>query len=64
MSDIPADLHDTSDHLRVSRRSERQVRVGVTDFAQQSLGDVVEVSLPGPGTSIEAGLACGELGGT
>jgi len=61
MSDTPADLRYTSDHLWVSRRSESQVRIGVTDFAQQSLGDVVEVSPPGPGTAIEAGQACGDI---
>jgi len=61
MSDIPADLRYTSDHLWVSRRGESLVRVGVTDFAQRSLGDVVEVSPPGPGTAIEAGQACGDI---
>jgi glycine cleavage system H protein len=37
------------------------VRVGVTDFAQQSLGNVVDMTLPGPGDSINAGDACGDI---
>ena len=37
------------------------VRVGVTDFAQRSLGDVVEVTLPGLGETLKAGQACGDI---
>jgi glycine cleavage system H protein len=37
------------------------VRVGVTDFAQHSLGDVVDMTLPGPGDPINAGEACGDI---
>jgi glycine cleavage system H protein len=37
------------------------VRVGVTDFAQQSLGDVVNVSPPKPGDTVTAGQACGDI---
>jgi glycine cleavage system H protein len=33
----------------------------VTDFAQQSLGDVVEVTLPEPGAPVTAGEACGDI---
>lgn len=55
MSDIPADLRYSRDHLWVRRvQSDSLIRVGVTDFAQQSLGDVVEVSLPKPGETVEA----------
>jgi glycine cleavage system H protein len=49
MSEVPADLKDSENHLwarpgaGVSR-----IRAGVTDFAQQSVGDVVSVSLPQP----------------
>jgi len=35
--------------------------VGVTDFAQRSLGDVVEVTLPGLGETLKAGQACGDI---
>lgn len=61
MPEIPASLRYTSDHMWVRRVADGQVRVGVTDFAQQSLGDVVEVTPPGAGDVIEAGAACGDI---
>lgn len=53
------------DHLRYSkdhewaRLEEGRVLVGITDFAQQQLGDIVYVELPGPGERVEAGRAFG-----
>ena len=61
MPEIPAGLRYTSDHVWVRRVADGRVRVGVTDFAQQSLGDVVEVTPPGAGHVIEAGAACGDI---
>jgi glycine cleavage system H protein len=61
MSDIPADLRYSSDHLWVRPGAGGLVRVGVTDFAQQSLGDVVDVSPPKPGDTVTAGQACGDI---
>jgi glycine cleavage system H protein len=62
MSDIPADLRYSPDHLWVRPgRGGGLVRVGVTDFAQRSLGDVVEVTLPGLGETLKAGQACGDI---
>ena len=62
MSDIPADLRYSQDHLWVRPDpGAGLVRVGVTDFAQRSLGDVVEVTLPGLGETIKAGQACGDI---
>ena len=56
MSDIPADLRYSQDHLWVRPDpGAGLVRVGVTDFAQRSLGDVVQVTLPGLGETIKAG---------
>jgi glycine cleavage system H protein len=50
MSDIPADLRYSPDHLWVRfGTGGGPVCVGVTDFAQDSLGDVVAVTLPWPG---------------
>ena len=50
MSDIPADLRYSNDHLWTRPDPHTGlVRVGVTDFAQQTLGDVVAVTLPAPG---------------
>ena len=40
------------------------VRVGITDYAQDALGDIVYVSLPEVGAAVEAGTACGELEST
>ena len=61
MSDIPADLRYSTDHLWVRPGASGLVRVGVTDFAQQSLGDVVDVSPPKPGDTVTAGEACGDI---
>ena len=61
MSDIPADLRYSTDHLWVRPGADGLVRVGVTDFAQQSLGDVVDVSPPRPGDTVTAGQACGDI---
>ena len=61
MPEIPADLRYTSDHVWVRRVAEGQVRVGLTDFAQRSLGDVVEVTPPRAGDAVEAGAACGDI---
>jgi glycine cleavage system H protein len=62
MPDIPADLRYSPDHLW-ARPGDRAslVRVGVTDFAQQSLGDVVDVSVPAPGGTVEAGQPLGDI---
>ena len=62
MSDIPADLRYSPDHLWVRfGTGSGLVRVGVTDFAQDSLGDVVAVTLPWPGETLAAGQACGDI---
>lgn len=62
MPEIPADLKYSTDHLWVRPVDGTSVvRAGVTDFAQRSLGDVVEVTSPGPGDTITAGEACGDI---
>jgi glycine cleavage system H protein len=61
MSDIPADLRYSPDHPWVRPGTAGLVRVGVTDFAQRSLGDVVEVTLPSLGETFKAGQACGDI---
>jgi glycine cleavage system H protein len=40
------------------------IRVGATDFAQQALGDVVDVTLPRPGETVRTGDACGDIEST
>lgn len=64
MSEIPADLRYTAEHEWVQRTGTDTVRVGITDFAQSSLGDVVFVQLPDVGTDIKAGESFGEVEST
>lgn len=64
MSEIPADLRYTPEHEWVRVTGDRVVRVGITDFAQSSLGDVVFVQLPDVGTAVTAGEAFGEVEST
>ncbi len=60
---IPEDLRYTPEHEWV-RPGSPPVRVGITDFAQDALGDIVYVQLPEPGTATEAGQAFGEVEST
>ena len=60
---VPEDRRYTKDH-EWARLEEGRVRVGITDFAQDALGDVVFVQLPEPGASLEAGGALGEVEST
>ncbi|MEI7914579.1 MAG: glycine cleavage system protein GcvH [Mycobacteriaceae bacterium] len=64
MSDIPAELRYTAEHEWVRRTAPDTVRVGITDFAQSALGDVVFVQLPAVGASVSAGEAFGEVEST
>jgi glycine cleavage system H protein len=61
--DYPEDLRYTKEHEWV-RIEERGARVGITDHAQDSLGDVVYVDLPEVGTAVRAGSAFGEVEST
>ena len=63
MSDVPEDLRYTADH-EWARAEGGFLRVGITDYAQDALGDVVFVQLPEPGTKVEAGGAFGEVEST
>ena len=54
MSKVPADLRYTKDHEWAARQGS-VVRVGITDYAQEQLGDIVYVELPEPGKTIEKG---------
>ena len=64
MSDIPADLHYTAEHEWVRRSGDDTVRIGITDFAQSALGDVVFVQLPDVGSEVTAGESFGEVEST
>lgn len=64
MAEVPNDLKYTAEHEWVEQRDEGTLRVGITDYAQQALGDVVYVSLPEIGASLKAGAAFGEVEST
>jgi glycine cleavage system H protein len=64
---FPEDLQYTKDHEWVRSQGNSPddiVRVGVTDFAQEALGDIVFVTLPDVGSDVTAGSACGEIEST
>lgn len=62
----PDDLRYTAEHewVRDPGEAPGSVRVGITQFAQEALGDIVYVSLPAVGDTVQAGGACGELEST
>jgi glycine cleavage system H protein len=62
----PDDLKYTSEHewIRSPGDSEGSVRIGITHYAQDALGDIVYVSLPEVGETVAGGAACGELEST
>ena len=64
MSDIPAELYYTEEHEWVQRTTDDTVRVGITDYAQSALGDVVFVQLPDVGAEVTAGESFGEVEST
>jgi len=64
MADVPDDLKYTAEHEWVRDAGPARVRVGITDYAQQALGDVVYVSLPEVGASVVQGAAVGEVEST
>jgi glycine cleavage system H protein len=64
VSEIPPDLHYTAEHEWVRRSGDDTARIGITDFAQSALGDVVFVQLPDVGTELTAGESFGEVEST
>lgn len=61
---IPADLRYTVEHEWVKVTGERTVRIGITHFAQDALGDVVFVTLPKTGSALAKGQSLGEVEST
>lgn len=63
--DAPENLKYTEDHewAEVDKESNR-VKIGITDFAQDALGDIVFVQLPAVGTKVQAGLTFSEIEST
>jgi glycine cleavage system H protein len=60
---VPEELRYSTDH-EWARADGDRVRVGITDYAQDALGDVVFVELPTPGSAVEAGGMLGEVEST
>lgn len=61
---IPEHLKYTKEHEWALVTENGNVRFGITHHAQDSLGDIVFVSLPNPGDQVEAGQPCGEIEST
>lgn len=62
MPDIPAELRYSKDHLWAPAGAGTSlVRAGITDFAQEFLGDVVDIALPTPGDTVNSGEARGDI---
>ncbi|GEE03087.1 glycine cleavage system H protein [Gordonia spumicola] len=66
MSDtkIPENLKYTAEHEWISKVGDKTVRVGITDFAQDALGDVVFVQLPDVDSDVEVGESFAEVEST
>ncbi len=62
--EYPEDLKYTSEHEWVRAGEGGTVRVGITDYAQDALGDIVFATLPEVGAVLTAGEACGEVEST
>ncbi len=60
---VPENLHYTAEHEWIAIDG-GVASVGITDYAQQALGDVVYVSVPAPGAEVIAGEPCGEVEST
>jgi glycine cleavage system H protein len=60
---VPEELYYTAEHEWVAI-SDSTARIGITDFAQRALGDVVFGQAPAPGTRVTAGDPCGEVEST
>ena len=60
---VPDELRYTSDH-EWAKLEDGKVRIGITDYAQDALGDVVFVQLPEPGSTVESGATFSEVEST
>ena len=60
----PEDLRYTAEHEWVRTGADGNVRIGITHYAQDSLGDIVYVSAPSVGENVNGGDTCGEVEST
>ena len=61
--DVPQELRYSTDH-EWARAEDGRLRVGITDYAQDALGDVVFVELPEVGAKVDKGASCSEVEST
>jgi glycine cleavage system H protein len=64
VSNIPGNLSYTKEHEWVQNIEGRKYRIGISDYAQGALGDIVYVQLPKVGDTVDAGKVCGEVEST
>lgn len=64
MSLVPENLRYSKEHEWVSEVSSNKFRIGITDYAQSALGDIVYIQLPKIGTEVKANSVCGEVEST
>ena len=58
MSNVPKELKYTESHEWIGREADDSVRIGISDHAQQALGDLVFVELPAVGDTVDQGESC------
>ena len=64
MSQVPENLRYTKDHEWVEEIAPNRFRMGITDYAQSALGDIVYIQLPKTGSAVSANSVCGEVEST
>jgi glycine cleavage system H protein len=64
MSNIPSELRYTKEHEWVQQTPQGNFRVGITDYAQSALGDIVYIQLPKVNDAVSQGKVCGEVEST
>ena len=64
MSNVPAELQYTKEHEWIREGQGGTFQIGITDFAQGALGDIVYIQLPKVGQNVRAGEVCGEVEST
>jgi len=64
MSNVPESLRYTKEHEWVQEISPSKFRIGITDYAQAALGDIVYIQLPKIGAEVLANAVCGEVEST
>lgn len=64
MASVPSELQYTKEHEWLKEVGPSKFRIGITDYAQGALGDIVYVQLPKVGEAVTAGKVCGEIEST